>query len=181
LVWGKLRDGVRYELGFLLPFNLGVLEIWFYLGVLFLFNWKLDFWSDSLMKLYWNRIGPGLLPPIRLGGELFSTNLLKFGFRSWWNMIFCHPKTQFLTTLLMWQCGPLASFRVFFFFFFFFINKSKSCHVDKGDQKLYFGVTMYHISFLTHYVDCTLVIVYLLRDMILYYLNIQLFIILSMW
>jgi len=32
-------------------------------------------------------------------------------------MIFCHPKTQLLTTLPMWQGGPLASFRIFFFFF----------------------------------------------------------------
>jgi len=29
-------------------------------------------------------------------------------------MIICHPKTQLLTTLPMWQGGPLASFRVFF-------------------------------------------------------------------
>jgi hypothetical protein len=59
-------------------------------------------------------------------------------------MIFCHPKTQLLTTLSMWQGGPLASFRVSF-------RKKKkkskikSCHLDKSGQKLCFGVTIYYI------------------------------------
>jgi hypothetical protein len=36
------------------------------------------------------------------------------------DMIFCHPKTQLLTTLFIWQCGLLASFG-----FFFFLKKKK--------------------------------------------------------
>jgi len=43
------------------------------------------------------------------------------------DIIFCYPKTQLLTTLPMWQGGPLTNFRVFFF-----KNKNKNCHVDKS-------------------------------------------------
>jgi len=48
-----------------------------------------------------------------------------------------------LTTLPMWQGGPLASFSVFFSKK---KNQSKSCHVGKGSEKLCFEVAMYHIS-----------------------------------
>jgi hypothetical protein len=54
------------------------------------------------------------------------------------DMIFCYLETQLFTTFLIWQGGPLVKFRIFF------LkkkkkSKSKSCHVDKGGQKLYLG------------------------------------------
>jgi hypothetical protein len=58
-------------------------------------------------------------------------------------MIFCHPKTQLLTTLLMWQGSSLSSFTVFFLKK---KKKGKNYHVNKGGPKLYFRVTMCHIS-----------------------------------
>jgi len=69
-------------------------------------------------------------------------------------MINYYPKAQFL--IILSKVVSLASFKVFFFFFFFVFliklnffekkNENKSCHVDKGDQKLYLRVTMYRIS-----------------------------------
>jgi hypothetical protein len=57
-------------------------------------------------------------------------------------MINYYPKTQFL--IILFNVVPLACFKVF--------SKkkkkikNKSCHVDKGDQKLYLRVTMSRIS-----------------------------------
>jgi hypothetical protein len=59
-------------------------------------------------------------------------------------MINYYPKAQFL--IILSKVVSLASFKVFFFFFFEKKNENKSCHVDKGDQKLYLRVTMYRIS-----------------------------------